>query len=406
MSLFPMESVVEEKTPYRWVILAIAWAVIFFLNYNWYLIPSLERQLTSGFGISTGELYLLLTAPTLAAALMSIVGGIVGDRLGVKNTVTIGTILGSFTCVVRVLSVNFLMLWITMFSLGVSIAIVLPNLPKMVGEWFPEQETGRASGIYVSSMGVGISLGLMTGTLFSSWQEAFSFTGLGMVLTTLVWASLAREPPDPGGGRRGVPMRESVVHSIKSKNIWLLAVSQFLFLGGFIAYTGGLTHALQEVFDLSAGKSGALSSLAVLGMVAGNLLWSAAADRTGGFKPLISVCAPSSGILLFLAWVFAYGVGTWVFVFIGGILAGGVPPLLLAYPPLLPEIGSKYAGGASGIMLTSGNLGGLLVILTIFSPLSGISYDLAFLAVGVVFCLIAPLSLSLAPLRERKRIRS
>lgn len=379
---------------YRWVILGLAWLVIFFVNYSWYVLPPLEEELSSSLGLSTGQLYLLLTAPTLAAALVSLPGGAVGDRLGVRRTVLVGTLAGSLVGGLRALSPGFPPLWLLTFLVGACMGLVVPNLPKLVGEWFPEGETGAASGIYVSSMGLGISAGLFTGALFPSWRWAFLLTGVGMFLSALLWLLLAREPP--GGGHRGVPLRESLSHAVKSRNVWLLAAAQFLFLGGFVSYTGGLTHAVQEVFGVEAEEAGALSALAVVGMVVGNLLWPPLADRTGRFRGFLLLCSLTSGPLLALAWFSAYGLPTWILVFAGGVMAGGVPPLLLAYPPLLPEVGPRYSGGASGLILTSGNLGGITLTLALFHPLSERGYDPAFLSLGAVFCLIALFSLPLS----------
>jgi MFS family permease len=130
--------------------------------------------------------------------------------------------------------------------------------------------------------------------------------------------------------------------------------------------------------------------------VVGNLLWPPLADRTGRFRGFLLLCALTSGPLLALAWFSAYGLSTWLLVFAGGVMAGGMPPLLLAYPPLLPEVGPRYSGGASGLILTSGNLGGMAVTLTLFHPLSKRGYDPAFLFLGAVFCLIALFSLPLS----------
>lgn len=376
-----------KASPYRWVILALAWLLIFFVNYSWYILPPLEEELSSSLGLSTDQLYLLLTAPTLAAALSSIPGGAVGDRLGVRRTVLAGILLGSAVGTARALSTGFPFLWFLTFLVGASMGLVVPNLPKMVGEWFPEGETGAASGIYVSSMGLGISAGLFTGALFPSWRWAFLCTGAGMLLSSLFWLLFAREPPE--GRHEGVPLRESLSHAIRSRNVWSLAASQFLFMGAFVSYTGGLTHAVQDFFGVGAGEAGALSALAVVGMVVGNLVWPPLADRTGRFRTLLILCSLTSGPLLFLAWFVAYGLPTWLLVFAGGVMAGGIPPLLLAYPPLLPEVGPRYSGGASGVVLTSGNLGGLIVTVALFSPLSKRGYDPAFLFLGIVFCLIS-----------------
>ena len=159
--------------------------------------------------------------------------------MGVKRTVTIGAWIGAVACIGRIFSVNFAMAWSTMFLLGTSIGLIVPNLPKMVWEWFPPEETGIASGVYISSVGIGISLGLMTGAFFPSWQSV-SIQGGGDGFNGYVVGSVSeRSPHSRYPTIRESPMKESVLHSIKKRNVWLLAFAQFLFLGGFIAYTGG-----------------------------------------------------------------------------------------------------------------------------------------------------------------------
>ena len=45
---------------------------------------------------------------------------------------------------------------------GLGFGIMFPNLAKLVSVWFPQKEIGLATGVYMTGMSIGMSLGLAT----------------------------------------------------------------------------------------------------------------------------------------------------------------------------------------------------------------------------------------------------
>ena len=353
---------------YRWVVLGMAWMIVVCIHWGWYLIPSLAHCLVPQLGLNHVQFTLLVTGPTLMAVFSSIPGGALGDRYGIRSIVAIATFLAAIIGLARIFAPNFGGMYTLMLLYGTVLGLAIPNLPKLVGIWFPPEQAGLASGIYVTGMGTGLSLGLLTGPHFGGWRPAFTYTAILILVVAVLWTLLARNAPK-GVEIHMPPMVSGIKKGIRSKNIWLVAVAQFLFMGTFVSFSGNLPKALESVHHISPGTAGAIASLLTWGLVAGNFLLPILSDRVGLRKPFIYLGVVTAAVCLFFAWFLAPSTATWILVFLGGFILGGVPPILFTIPLELPEIGHEYVGGASGLVVSLLNMGGFLLPLLVMSPL-------------------------------------
>jgi len=80
---------------------------------------------------------------------------------------------------------------------------------------------------------------------------------------------------------------------------------------------------------------------------------------------------------------------------------GGIGPMIFISIVELPEIGHEYVGGASGIVIASGNAGGVLMPLVVMSPLVAAgtlaAYTIGFSAILVILAMTALVAI---PLKE------
>jgi MFS family permease len=203
------------------------------MGWSWFLIPSLASRLFLDLDLTHAQYTLILTAPFLIGILSPIPGGAVGDRFGIRATIAIAAFLAGLTGIARVWAPNFETMFIVMCLFGAAYGMVRPNLPKLVKIWFPQEQAGLASGIYLNGLNLGSALGLLTGPLFGGWKPAFGTMGVLTLGLAVLWMLFARDAPQ-GVETRMAPMTMGIRRGIKSKNVWLVGVGQCLSLGAIV----------------------------------------------------------------------------------------------------------------------------------------------------------------------------
>jgi nitrate/nitrite transporter NarK len=371
---------------------AIGW--VFFLT------PSLAYLLVPELGLTPTQLTLIFTAPILMGIFASIPGGALGDRYGIRLTVGTGALLAGLSTVARFWVSGFWGMFLLSCVFGIGVGAAFPNLPKLVAIWFPPKQSGLASGIYMTAFAFGTGIGLATGPHFGGWRPAFLYVGILSTALAFLWILFGRSTPR-GVQIRMPPPTAGIKVAMKSKNIWLLSVSQLLLMGGFMGLSGNLPQALTNIHNISPQEAGTISSLLSFAGIPGSLLLPLISDRLGLRKPFIYAGVIVPALFFYLAWQLAPGIDTYILILVGGFVFAGVTPILLTMPMEWVEIGREYAGGASGFVLALGNVGGFLIPLLVVTPLmaaqTAAAYNAGFLTIALI---IAAIAVTAIPLKE------
>ncbi len=379
-----MSTEVERYPKYRWVILGIAWLTLLCLYWSWFLVPSLASRLTADLNLSHMQYTMIFTAPVMMGIWCAITAGSAADRFGIRKVVTIAAFLGGVGGLSRAFAPNFEVMFILMCLVGMAAYGSMSNLPKLVAIWFPPKQAGFAAGIYTMSIGFGLSLGLVTAPLFKDWQTAFTVVGIITLVVACLWALLARNAPK-GVTIKMPPMISGIKRGLRSRNIRLVFLIYFLFMGMFTVFSGNFPEALELIHNITPATAGAITALLTIGGIVGNLIVPALSDRLGLRKPFIYAAAVTIPVSLFFAWQLAPSAATWILVFVGGLGVGTLPPILLTLPLELPEIGHEHVGGTTGLMIAAHAIGGVTVPLFLISPImsagTGQAYTIGFLVV-------------------------
>ncbi len=363
-----MSTKINRYPRYAWVLLGLAWIMMVSIMWGWQMLPALAYQLIPNLNLTQQQFTLIFTAPVLVEIFSSLPGGALGDRYGLRVVVAVDGAIAGVSGLFRAFMHDFTSQFILMLLYGIAWGMVVPNLPKLVGVWFPPKRTGLASGIYMAGMGAGGTLGLFTASYFPNFRVAFIAIGFLTLTVTVIWTVFARSCP-AGVKIEHPDIISGVKVGLKNRNIWLLAAVQFLIHGAMISFQGNLPQALKNIHGMSPAVSSNVSAIMTLGFVTGNLFFPPLSDRVGLRKPFVLVAALVGTPLLYGSWLLAPGIGTWVLAYLGGTIVGAAPPILFAVPAELPEIGEAYVGGASGIIVSSMNAGGFLVSNLITSPI-------------------------------------
>jgi nitrate/nitrite transporter NarK len=393
----------ERYPKYRWVILIIAWITLLCLHWSWFLIPSLASRLTLDLNLSHMQYTLIFTAPVMMGIWCATIAGAAADRFGIRRVVTIAAFLGGAGGLARAFAPNFEVMFILMCLVGTAAYSSMANLPKLVAIWFPPKQAGLAAGIYTMSIGFGLSLGLFTAPLFKDWQTAFTIVGIITLVATCLWALLARNAPK-GVEIKMPPMISGIKRGLQSRDIRLVCVVYFLYMGVFTAFSGNFPEALELIHHITPATAGAITALLTGAAVLGNIFAPALSDRLGLRKPFLYIAAVVTPLSLYFAWQLAPGAATWILVSVGGLAMGALPPVILTMPLELPEIGHEHVGGTTGLIISFHSVGGVVIPLLVISPImsSGThqTYTTGFL---VMMVLIAATIIPTLFLRETGR---
>ncbi|MDY6931171.1 MAG: MFS transporter [Halobacteriota archaeon] len=360
---------------YRWVVLAVTFLVnCIAIGFTWMCLTPLLSSIMRDFQLSGGSAGLLLSSYVMAIAIVVIPAGMFADRFGFKLGVSLGTVIIGVTGMLRGISSNFTQLFSLSLLTGVGMALIMPNLPKMVGEWFEREDFGLANGIVMAGMGVGNGLILMlVGTWFLpsfGWQTTFVIIGGLSLFTALLWVILAKErvgvkEAPHSHQTSSIPFREGFLRIIRVRDLWLLIGIQFCILGTFVGFLGFLHRMLEE----TKGMSGADASLAVssimLAAIVANIVIPRLSDKVHRRKPFIIIFGISTACSIYLIGILD-GTILWFLLSMLGFSLGAYTPLIFVIPLEMEGIGSELVGTASGLIFCIGNVGGAVV-----APIAG-----------------------------------
>ena len=398
------DSIKTESSPYRWVILSIMWLTTFVGVVPQFQISALAYRIIPELNLTAGQFSLILTAPMLPAVIFSLAAGALADRFGVKKVVAVGFIFSIIGVYFRYAANSFLELFILMFLTGISITLLNANAAKLIGSWFPKEQIGTALGLYFTAAGVGITVSLSTSALFPTTKSAYVTAGYIMIAVWIIWMAFIKVKPQGAPDFPVMPVLKYIGVAARSSRLWLVGMALMFIMATNMAFSGFLPNALHEAKGIDPIAAGFMASLFSIGTILGSIFLPFLSDRIGIIKPFLGPVAFLGGVTMYLSWLAPLGLNMVLLVFVG-ILVGGILPLLLSFPMLLPEIGPVYAGTAGGLIATLQLLGAVFIPSFILAPLSGQNYTLLFMLCSMCFLIMGVISLFLPELGSKSRAK-
>ena len=146
----------------------------------------------------------MVTGFLLCIAAFSVPFGRWADITCRKTVLVVGMIIFICTCAGAVLAVNFTMLLIFRIIQAIGAAMVLAsNMPILVSA-YPPQMRGKALGLGLASVYVGLSVGPVIGGVLNhqfGWRSIFVAAGSLMVITLIVAVARVRREESEGKGK-------------------------------------------------------------------------------------------------------------------------------------------------------------------------------------------------------------
>jgi cyanate permease len=243
------------------------------------------------------------------------------------------------------------------FIMGVAAALLPSNVAKVLGAWFPQSELGRANGMVLSAVPLGVSLGLAAGSSvlsvnFGGWRGAIDVFALVCLLMgvgfLLVYPAQRIQP----GSK--VTVRHLYGHLREvgaNRDIWLIAV----FSGCFFFVTMSLFGLLPVVLEARGiARAGELASLLMLPALISSPLGGMASDKIGMRKPFLALSAMVMAICIPF-FILLTGVPLMAVLVIAGVASGVVLPIMLTTVIEIRSVSASSTATAVGFVMTVGN---------------------------------------------------
>jgi nitrate/nitrite transporter NarK len=387
--------------PYRWVVLAIAMAAGFIGSYAQFQLPPLANTLMSALHLSPSDFAALMSGPLTGSLFICLLGGSLADRYGVKNVVTIGLILAVIGCTFRYAVTSFWPFFFLTVLAGLASGLLVANISKLLGAWFPPEQIGTLMGAYMVSPMLAGFVATATTPLFPSVASAFIFSGVACLVILILWLIFARNKPEGVPDLPVVPVTRYLDKAARSRAVWLAGLCAFFIMGTMMAFTGFLPKVLEDLRGITQKQAAFYGSLPNLGGIFGSFFGPMICRRIGVMKPYLAIVSLLGAAGIFWSWQLSVGPNLVIALIAAGCVQSAILPLILSIPMLLPEIGPVYAGSAGGIISTLQVLGGIVLPTFVITRLAGSNSTVLFGLAAICCALILIPSLFLPELGSR-----
>ncbi|WP_126173723.1 nitrate/nitrite transporter [Altericroceibacterium xinjiangense] len=323
----------------------------------WVILGPLAPLVSEDLGLSPAQKGFMVAVPNLAGALLRIVMGLLGDRIGQKRAgalgqvVVIGGLLAAYLIGIGSFA-SVLLLGVVLGFAGASFAVALP----LASRWYPPEHQGKALGVAGMGNSGTVLASLFAPTLAAAlgWTSVLGLACIPLAIVFVAYMVMAKDSPD-----QPPPMTWSVyLQPLKDRDAWWFMLFYGVTFGGFVGLTASLSIYFVDQFGLTAVEAGYATAGCVF---AGSLirpLGGAMADRFGGIRTLsfvymlaaVTLVAISTGpsslavaLALFVVAMLSFGTGN------GAVFQ------------LVPQRFRREIGVMTGLVGCAGGIGGFFL---------------------------------------------
>lgn len=374
----------RKLSGYRWVVLLCVCLICFMANFMQYQVSAWGVEVMAVNGIDVAGLTSMMLVPMLAGVVLSIPAGMLADRYGVKNVVTVGLIIAVIGGFVRTFMIgSFPIQTIAMFMLGFGIACLNANMTKIFGVWFQHQ-TSLAVGLYYAASCLAIVLAQSMSTMFPTMYLSFLVAAIALAVVAVMWIVLMRNHPQGVDVPESEPILKYLKVAAKNKYVWLVSFTYGLTIASTTQFATILPSALELGMGVETQTAGSMAAIITVGSFFACFAAPAYVMWRGKNKPFLIVSTIIGGAIMAINWFVPLGPVMWVVLVLNGFFSALSGPVVEAMIPLLPGVGTKYAGSAGGLNTTVGMLCSYFIPIGI-SAVSGENFMLNLMICAILF---------------------
>jgi predicted MFS family arabinose efflux permease len=354
-----------KKSAYKWYILVLAMLAFGIVTgLDRMCLPVLFKEMSLDLGLSLVSIGTIWGMDPLAGVFVSLPGGLLADRFGVKRTLMVTCLLAGVFCALRGLSHSFFTLALTTFLFGLMATVVFTVAPKTTAVWFSRTQLGLTNAL----LQVAMSVGYMTATMLSAtvlspllggWRNVLFLMGAPAVIVGLLWLFTGREPhkneqPEVVASS-SVLLKDSLYRVVRLKEVWVLGIILLTFMGSMTGFGGYLALYLRNIGWTPVSADTAVTLLSATGLV-GMIPMVLVANRLRAPRAVFIFSMIVLGASLIML-PFIHDKWVYVLLVLSGLLRSGAPALINSLIFQIKGVGSTYGGTAAGLAITIGMIG-------------------------------------------------
>ena len=151
------------------------------------------------FGLTPGELGLVLSSFLWSYTLAQIPAGLLLDKIGMKSVLRVTTWVWAAACFLTAMASGTGLVLASRILLGLGEAAVFPGAMKVTGYWFPRAERGLSTAVFDSGQRLSNVIGtplVALAVVYLGWRGAFWTTGILSVVFAVVFWIRYRNPKE------------------------------------------------------------------------------------------------------------------------------------------------------------------------------------------------------------------
>jgi predicted MFS family arabinose efflux permease len=343
-----------------WVLAAYAWLAgmsqLLWLNF-----APLLGQIQTRYGVSEFTAGLLLMVFPLLYVVLSLPAGTLTDRRGYRFAVGAGAWVMAASSALRIWDASFWTLLAGQVGIAIAQPFIVNGITKLVAEWFPQEHGALANGLGTMGMFLGMAVGM---AVTPPLVEAVGMPAAMAVFAAATSASAAAFTLSSRGRgayahQEGAPVVGEIRSLLRDRRLLLLLALSAIGLGVF----NGLSTWLEELLrpsGLDATQAGLVGGALIVGGIVGAVVVPALSDRSRRRRPFLILCLAISPFLCFpLTRGGSFGAMSAVAFGLGFF---SMPSFALMLDMCAQVAGAERAGGATALLMLTGNAGGVALI--------------------------------------------
>lgn len=386
-------SVTSSQVNHRhaFFIIAPLWLTAFIVSCQLFivapLLPLIQDELLNQNDPSDFALGLLGTAYSISLAISTLIVGPISDRIGRRKVLIAGTALIAFVLLLHGAVYYYESLLIVRSLTGIAAGAYSGSMIAFVGDYFPYNQRGRATGLIMTGVACGLIIGTPGGILIADtfgFQSPFIiFGGLMAVACFMAWRFLPETRKPSNQTLLSIPKALMTYRELLKKSHPLAGILVYFLLfasiGFFIFF---FPKWLEEDLGISVQQLAFLFVISGIGIVTGTISGGMISDRSAR-KPIIIIAsiAMVSVFPLLIYWakgLMSATMITAVILLLGSLRTGPIMALLTTLTS------DAQRGSLMGLVIAGGQCG-----LGISIAISGWIYETSGFELNVIASAIA-----------------
>jgi cyanate permease len=399
----------DRVPPSSYVLVVLGGVSYLLLMANWFALPAFLGPISDQLGLSGTQAGTLVGAVPLTYVPLSLLSGLVVDRIGARRGVALAVAFFGTAQFLRSFAVGFPDMLAATVLLAVGATGITFGLPKLVSGIFPSRLLGTMSTVYILGSYAGIAAAYsvgrgLLGPLLGGWRPTFRALALAALAFLAVWVPVAwwhgRRHGTPYGGDGAASFSIGSLRADVSRVFSHRAMRLLVVVGtAYLLLQHGLQGWLPTVLEargIDPDTAATVASIFVLAQAVGTVVVPPASDRFGRRRAAVVGCGVAAAVGVGALVVVGSAVAAASAVVTVGLGIGGISPLLRAIPTELDDVGPELTATAVGLVFAVGELGGFagpFVVGSLRDVTGSFAPGVAALALGAVAMVAAGLRL-------------